>query len=122
MIVTGAFTSQVAELALAWQLRADIFKRVNKQLPSLPTQKILFWLRVKNKSRGILNQEAMFAVADKYNLSYTYALFGVHVVSSCHPSPVILVICAHAVIFMPFAYVDFGLLTTLYRFTLLTGS
>ncbi len=65
---------QIADPALGWQLRKDLFNRMNMSVPSTPGQKVLFWLRVKRKSRGILNQAAMLAVAAKYNLSYTYAL------------------------------------------------
>ncbi len=65
---------QIADPALAWQLRKDLFKQMDMLVPSTPGQKVLFWLRVPFKSRGIMNQAAMLAVAAKYNLSYTYAL------------------------------------------------
>ncbi len=74
---------QIADPALGWKLRKDLFKQVDMLVPSTPGQKVLFWLRVPMKSRGIMNQAAMLAVAAKYNLSYTYVVENPFVLCQC---------------------------------------
>ena len=64
--------SQIPDVETGFQFRSDVYDFMNTSLPLAPPRRLLFFLRQGMANRRVRNLKILTAVADAYNVSYTY--------------------------------------------------
>ena len=63
---------QVPDVETAFQFRKDMYAMMGVEMPQKPVKKVLFWFRQPPLGRSVSNSAALRALADAYNVPYTY--------------------------------------------------